>query len=430
MSRVTLPCEQFVLGNGLRVIVHEHRALPLVAVNLWYHVGSRNERPGRTGFAHLFEHLMFEGSAHVPAGRFDGLLEANGGINNGSTSTDRTNYWETLPAHALELALWLESDRMGWLPPAITQSKLDAQRDVVKNERRQSYENRPYGLVWETLQALLYPEGHPYRWPVIGSMADLDAASLDDVLSFFDTYYTPANATLAIAGDVRARDAMMLAEKWFGGIPARGPRPPAVTAPPVRLDAALRAELPDKVQLPRLYIAWHSPPTFADGDAALDLAAHVLAHGRASRLHRALVHDSELAKDVDAFQHSASLGSAFHVTVTARPGVSAQTLEDAVRAELDTFVREGLREGELDRARNVVLTSFVDGLQTVGGFGGRADRLNFYTFYLGDPDGVERDVDRYAAATAADVEAAVARWMGAGHDACLHVVPKRDGADA
>lgn len=419
---VALHCEERVLANGLRVLVHEEHTLPLVSVNLWYHVGSRNERPGRTGFAHLFEHLMFEGSEHVPAGRFDQLLESVGAINNGSTSQDRTNYWETLPSHALELALWLESDRMGWLPPAITQEKLDAQRDVVMNERRQSYENRPYGLAWERLQELLYPGGHPYRWPVIGSMEDLANATLADVVDFFETWYVPANATLAIAGDVAAADAFEQAERWFGEIPG-GLRPPGVDVTAPRLETDVRGVLEDRVQLPRVYLAWPTPPTFAAGDAELDAAAHVLAHGRASRLHRALVHDLEIAQEVDAFQRSGQLNSVFHVIATARPGVPLRRVEEALRAQVEELAAKGPTEAEMERARNVIITSFVDALQTVGGFGGRADRLNFYAFHTGDPNAAESDVARYANLSGEQVTTALCEWVGDRPSVALEVVP-------
>ena len=420
---VGLRCEQTVLSNGLRVMVHENRTVPLVAVNLWYHVGSRSERTGMTGLAHLFEHLMFEGSENVPAGGFDSLLESVGGINNGSTSQDRTNYWETVPSHALELPLWLESDRMGWLPPAITQEKLDAQRDVVKNERRQSYENRPYGLAWETLQAALYPEGHPYRWPVIGSMADLDAATLTDVVSFFEAWYTPDNATLAIAGDVNAEDAFRLADRWFGDISRRRTGSEHV-APLATLHAPVSVAIEDRVQLPRLYFGWHSPPTFEAGDAELDAAAHVLAHGRASRLYRALVHDLELAQEVESFQHGGQRGSVFHVIATARPGVDVDALEAGVRREVERLAREGMRDDELERARNVILTSFVDGLETVGGFGGRADRLNFYAFHTGDPNSAERDVARYTALNLEETVEAFRLWVADAPAAVLRVMPR------
>jgi zinc protease len=414
-----LPYNEFTLPNGLRVIVHEDRSVPLVAVNLWYHVGSRNERPGRTGFAHLFEHLMFEGSENVPEGRFDELLEAAGGVNNGSTSPDRTNYYETLPAHALELALWLEADRMGGLLPAMSQAKLDAQRDVVKNERRQSYENRPYGLAYETILAELYPPNHPYHWPTIGSMADLDAATLDDVLSFFRTYYAPNNASLVVAGAVSAAEVRELAEKHFGAIP-RGPEVPPVAAPPAALDGDRRRVLEDAVQLPRLYMAWHSPASFAEGDAELDVAATILADGKASRLHRRLVYELQIAQSVQAFQNGGQLGSSFFIVVTARPDVPLSRIEQEVRDELAAVAR-GVEAREVERARNKIETSFVDGLQDVGG---RADRLNLYAFYTGDPGFVVRDLARYRAVTAKSVSDAVRTYVAEAPAVILSVVPK------
>jgi zinc protease len=428
---LALPFQERRLDNGLRVLVHEDHHLPLVAVNVWYHVGSRNERPGRTGFAHLFEHLMFEGSAHVPAGRFDQLLEAAGAINNGSTSPDRTNYWETLPSNAFELALYLESDRMGWLAETMTQAKLDGQRDVVMNERRQSYENRPYGLAHETLLAALYPPDHPYHWPVIGSMADLAAATLDDVVSFFRTYYTPGNASLAVAGAIEAERAFELAERYFGGIPAGGAVPETVVRP-AALPEERRLILEDDVQLARLYLAWHSPPRFAAGDAEHDMAAHVLAHGKAGRLYRRLVHELELAQEVDAFQDSGLLGSAFFVEVTARPDVRLGDIERIVRDEIAALADAGPDESELERVRNVIETAFVDALQTVGGFGGRADRLNMYAFFVSDPGYVADDLRRYRDATSGMVAAALRRSTADTAPAALHVVPRgrRDLAQA
>ncbi len=391
--QVQLPFSRFTLGNGLQVIVHEDHTVPIAAVNLWYRVGSKDERPGRTGFAHLFEHLMFEGSAHVPQGQFDGLLEVVGGINNGSTSTDRTNYWETVPSAACELALFLEADRMGWLTDAMTQAKLDAQRDVVKNERRQSYENRPYGLAFETIHAALYPATHPYHWPIIGWMPDLDAATLSDVNAFFRRYYAPNNASLCVAGDVDARQIGDLAEKYFGEIPAAAP-PPPVEVPHATLDAPRFSILEDDVHLPRVYIAWHSPAMFQAGDAELDVLAAALSQGKNARLYRSLVYEKAWAQDVEAFQSSALLGSTFNVVVTARPETDLQELVMAVWSELQRAATT-LEPVEVQRAVHRFETSFVDSLQTVGGFGGRADRLNHYAFYLNDPDGVQRDLERY-----------------------------------
>jgi zinc protease len=407
---VSLSYELFELENGLRVMVHEDHHAPLVCVNVWYHVGSKDERPGRTGFAHLFEHLMFEGSEHVPEGGFDELLEAVGGSNNGSTSPDRTNYWTSLPAHALPLALYLEADRMGGLLPAITQAQLDAQRDVVKNERRQSYENRPYGLASETLLAALYPPDHPYHWPVIGSMADLSAATLQDVHSFCRTYYTPSNATIAVAGDTTVGHVRTLVERYFADVP-RGPAVPVVRPPDVDLASERRLLLEDNVRLARLYIEWHTPAAFAPGDAELDTAASVLAGGRAARLYRSLVYEQQIAQSVSAYQDSALLGSTFRITITARPDVALTPLERAVRAELTAIATDSIAVRELDRSRNGIETHFIDALQTVGGFGGRADQLNMYLFHTGDPAFIGEDLMRYRRLTTDDVVAAVAAHL-------------------
>ena len=391
--QIRLPFSRFNLSNGLQVIVHEDHTVPIAAVNLWYRVGSKDERPGRTGFAHLFEHLMFEGSANVPQGQFDELLEIVGGVNNGSTSTDRTNYWETVPSAACELALFLEADRMGGLSAAMTQAKLNAQRDVVKNERRQSYENRPYGLAFETLHAALYPPTHPYHWPIIGWMPDLDAATLADVNAFFGRYYAPNNASLCVAGDVDAKHIAELAEKYFGGI-APAAAPPEVVPPDPTLPESQSLTLSDEVHLSRVYIAWHSPAMFDAGDAELDVLAAILSQGKNARLYRSLVYEKQWAQDVEAFQSSALLGSTFNIVVTARPGVDLEALVEAIWSELQLASRT-IETVEVQRAVNRFETSLVDSLQTVGGFGGRADRLNHYAFYLGDPDGVQRDLQRY-----------------------------------
>ena len=403
---ISLPFERFTLDNGLRVFVHEHHAVPLVSVNLWYHVGSANERRGRTGFAHLFEHLMFEGSKHVPEGRFDEVLESLGAVNNGSTNPDRTNYWEDVPTNGLEVALWLESDRLGWLADGMTQAKLGAQRDVVMNERRQSYENRPYGLAFETILAALYPHEHPYSWPTIGSMDDLRAATLDDVIGFFRTYYTPRNATLAIAGDVDPAAVRPLVTRYFAEIPP-GPDVHVPVVAPVALSADVRLTLEDEVQLPRLYMAWHSPLAFTGGDAEMEAVAAILTEGKASRLYRSLVYERQIAQSVSAFQDGGRLGSAFYVVVTARPGVALGLLEDEVRATIASLATQGVRTDELERARNGMETAFVDALQNVGGFGGRADRLNMYNFFTGDPDYAARDLERYLRLEADEVRAVV-----------------------
>ncbi len=420
---LSLPYTEFTLPNGLHVIVHEDHSVPIASVNLWYRVGSANELPGRTGFAHLFEHLMFEGSANVPEGEFDNLLESAGGINNGSTNSDRTNYWETVPSNALELALWLEADRMGGLLQAMTQEKLDAQRSVVQNERRQSYENRPYGLAWETILAELYPPTHPYSWPTIGSMADLDAASMEDVSQFFRTYYAPNNAILAVAGDVTVDRVRALVERHFAHIEQGPPVPPIQTAP-APLNADRRRVLEDDVTLPRLYMAWHSPAYFAPGDAEMDVVASVLADGKTSRLYRRLVYDRQTAQDVSAFQSSGQLGSSFWIVVTARPGVDLDEMETAVREEVARLAEEGPTQREVDRSVNGIETGFVDALRTVGGFGGKADRLNLYQFYVGDAGFVENDLARYSAITTEALRERVRQHLATQSGVILSVVPR------
>ena len=317
---ISVDYERFQLDNGLDVVLHRNPATPVVSVNTWYHVGSAREAPGRTGFAHLFEHLMFEGSGHVPEGAIDEWLEEAGGGANGSTTTDRTNYTLDAASNALELALYLDADRMASLLDAMDATSVDGQRDVVKNERRQSYENRPYGLAFPLLNQTLFPPDHPYHWPVIGSMADLSAASYDDVESFYRTYYTPNNASLVVAGDIDLGEARRLVEKWYGSIP-RGPEPPRqpVAAPALRGETRLVHE--DAVQLPRLYLAWHTPAQYAAGDAAVGALASVLGGGKNSRLYKRLVYELEIAQSVFAYNDTRQLGSVLTVGVTARPGV-------------------------------------------------------------------------------------------------------------
>lgn len=404
--------EQYHLPNGLRVILHEDHSTPIVAVNIWYHVGSKNERPGKTGFAHLFEHMMFQGSQHYDNDYFAPLQQAGGQLN-GSTNQDRTNYWETVPANYLELALWMESDRMGFLMPAMSQEKLDNQRDVVRNERRQSYENRPYGLVYETLLAAAYPPDHPYSWPTIGSMADLAVASREDVADFFRRYYHPGNASLCIAGDFDPAAAKRLVEKYFGPIPA-GPKvdkvvPPAV--PPLTED--VRIGMTDRVGLARLYLAWPSTAAFAPDDAALDVLADVLAGGKTSRLYRRLVRDAQIAQDVTAYQNSGELDGSFMIIATARPETALADLETAVREEIDRLLAEPPTPAEVSRARARHEAEMVRQLEAVGGFGGRADQLNLYAVYTGDPGFLQQDFRRYQQVEADAVQRVARKYLGA-----------------
>jgi zinc protease len=408
--KIELQYTQFTLPNGLRVILHEDHSVPMVSVNMWYHVGSARERAGRTGFAHLFEHLMFMGSGHVKPGEFDQWLEAAGGDNNGSTENDRTNYWINVLANSLELALFLESDRMGYLLDTMTPKTVDAQRDVVKNERRQSYENRPYGMAELTIGEMLYPQGHPYRWPVIGYMEDLTAASYEDVVAFFKKYYAPSNASLVVAGDLQTAEARRLIEKWFGDVKAAAP-PEPTTIPGVAHTSVQKKTITDRVQLPRLYLAWLTPRHFEPGDAALDMVSAVLAGGKNSRLFKRLVYDMQIAQDVSAFQASQTLSSSFQIIATPRPGHTVAELQKVIDEEIQKLQREAPTARELERSVNQVEASFYDRMERVGGFGGKADQLNAYYTATGDPDWFNEDLARYRALSVGDVTAAAAQFL-------------------
>jgi zinc protease len=396
--------EKFTLGNGLEVILSEDHRLPLVAVNLWYHVGPANEDPGRTGFAHLFEHMMFQGSKHVPGDGHFKTLEAIGGSDlNGTTDFDRTNYFQTVPADRLELALWLESDRMGYLLDDLDQGKLSNQQDVVRNERRQSVENAPYGIVEEALFHQMFPKEHPYYASVIGSHADIQAAKLDDVKNFFKLYYAPNNASLVIVGDIDKAATKAMVEKYFGTLKRGQPVPkPSVQTPPIT--AERRQVVPDRVELPRVYMAWLTTPIFQPGDADADIAATVLGSGRSSRLYKKLVYEKQIAQQVSTQQYSLSLGSVFQIQATARPGHTAEELEKAIDEELTRLRNEGPEAAEVERARNGIETRIVEGLERLGGFGGVANRLNTYNHFLGNPGYLEQDIRRYRDVTPASVK--------------------------
>ncbi|MCA1649378.1 MAG: insulinase family protein, partial [Acidobacteria bacterium] len=418
-----IPYTKHRLDNGLDVLVHEDHDCPIVAVNVWYHVGSKNETPGRTGFAHLFEHLMFEGSEHHDRGYFHPLQEAGASLN-GSTNADRTNYWEVVPTNALELALWMESDRMGYLLPALTSAKFDNQREVVLNERRQNYENRPYGLANMAIVAALYAPDHPYHWLTIGAPEDIRAARLEDVRLFFQTYYTPRNASLTLAGDIRTDDAVSLAAEYFGALQG-GEEPPPVAAPPTpRIARETRLVLEDRVELPRLYLAWHSPALFADDDAALDLVADVLASGKTSRLYRSLVYDQRLATEVAASQNSREIGSFFQIVATAAPGRTLAELESAIARELEQLIDAGPTPAEMERCVAQAEVHFVSRLQTVGGFGGKSDQLNAYNVFIGNPGYFDEDLARYRALGSGDLRTAAAKWLSPAERVVLSIVPR------
>jgi zinc protease len=420
---VAIPYDRFVLPNGLTVLVHEDHKAPIVAVNTWYHVGSKNERPGRTGFAHLFEHLMFNGSEHYDK-EFQGPLERVGATElNGTTNEDRTNYFVNVPTPALDLALWLESDRMGHLVGAISQAKLDEQRGVVQNEKRQD-ENEPYGKVWDFLTPRLYPANHPYSWTVIGSMEDLDAAKLDDVKGWFQTYYGPANAVLVLAGDIDAKTAKEKVEKYFGDIPS---------GPPVARQGEWIAErtghqrgtMQDRVPQARLYKVWNVPPWGSPEADYLTLAASVLSTGKSSRLYRRLVFDEQIATDVDASLDAREIGGLFVVEAGVRPGVDPAKVERAVDQELARFLASGPTAVEQARAKTLIRADFIRGVERIGGFGGKSDVLAKGQVFAGRPDYYQVQLGRLAAATPAQVRAAAARWLSDG-DYTLEVRPFPD----
>jgi zinc protease len=418
-----VPYQTFTLGNGLKVILHEDHSVPILSVNTWYHVGSSDEKPGRTGFAHLFEHIMFMGSQNVPTGDFDRLLEAAGASNNGSTTEDRTNYYEDGPSNALPLMMWLDSDRLGFLLPEISPEKVDIQRGVVKNERRQSYENRPYGLAEENILSRLYPEGHPYRWPVIGSMEDLSAASIDDVREFFKTYYTPNNATIVIAGDIQLATAKKLAETWFGDIP-KGPEIKRSETPKFSLEKDVHGVLEDRVQLPRIYNAWHSTPNFAPDDAALTVLSQILAGGKTSRLYKRLVYELQIANQVTSYQDAGRRDGKFIVYATARPGHNLTELQTVIDQEMKKIAEAPPSAREMDRVLNAFEAEFVGSMESVGGFEGKANQLNHYNFYTGEPDYFEKDLARYRAVKAADVQRVAQQYVKNAKRVYLSVVPQ------
>jgi zinc protease len=417
-----IPIQRASLVNGLRVVLSPDDTAPIVAVNLWYDVGSKHEKPGRTGFAHLFEHMMFQGSEHVAKGEHFALIQAAGGTLNASTWLDRTNYFETVPSHELELCLWLESDRLASLLPAMTQEKLDNQREVVKNERRWSVDNQPYGTWDERIQALLYPEGHTYHHPTIGSMEDLNAASLEDVSEFFATYYAPNNAVLTVAGDFEPDAAMAMIERHFGPIPPNEKLPP----PPnmsiaAHIGSPLREVVPDRVPLPRVYLAYRMPVFGTDAFEDLTVASDLLGTGRASRLYRTLIRERQLAQDISVFPFPVVGGaSMFALWATARPGITPERLEAALLEEIDRLAGDGPTDDELVRVRNLHASAVESSLERIGE---RADRLSMYTCLFDEPQRINTERSRYWAVDDARVCAAIRDTLTEDNRLVLTYVP-------
>lgn len=422
-----IPVESYRLPNGLFITFSEDHSAPIVAVNLWYHVGSANEREGRTGFAHLFEHMLFQGSEHVGANEHFELVQRAGGTLNGSTWLDRTNYFETVPSNQLAIALWLEADRMGALLPAMTQQKLDTQRDVVKNERRWSVDNQPYGTWWEKMPALAFPPSHPFHHSLIGSMDDLTEASLEDIAQFFRTYYTPDNAVLTIAGDFDPAEARALVEQYFAPI-ARGaakpPLPPMTV--PAHFGSHLREVVEDDVMLPRLFMAFRSPVFGSDAYYAASVCGAVLGLRKGSRLHRSLVREQEIASDTSAFTYDLTKGSdLLIIDATARPGVSTAALEAAVAAEVDRMQRDGITAAELERAIALIETDFVSSMQSASE---RADKLSLFATYFGDASLINTQVEKYRMVTTDAVNAFARASLGDDNRASLLYVPRASRA--
>lgn len=423
-AALRIPCRTHVLRNGLRVVAHVDHGAPLVTVHLMFRAGSRDEAPGRTGLAHLLEHLMFEGSQHAPKGHFDDALERVGGTNNGSTWLDRTNYYVTVPSNAVELPLWLERDRMAFQLPMLTEEVLELQRGVVMNERRQAYENRPYGLADERLHELLFPPDHPYSWPTIGYMRDLEAMTLEDARGFYSTYYTPGNAVLVFAGDLEPEQAFALAERYFGDLPAGPAIPPLEAAPelppPPRVQ---RATMDDDVSFPRIYHGYAVPPYGTDDWVALDALAYLLADGDSSRLQRALVRDGRLAQDVDTYLWPTALCGLFGIVATARSEVDPEQIEAVVRTVLDDIVRDGVTADELTGAVNRVRRDHVGQLATMEE---RADALAYAATVLGDADALNVVLDGYTKLTVDDMRRVAAQYLSADRAVTLVVLPNED----
>jgi len=402
LNHLNLNCIKGKLKNGLEYILYQDRSVPLVSVNIWYKVGSAYETKGKTGLAHLFEHMMFQGSENVAKEMHFRYVQEAGGTLNGSTSIDRTNYYEKLPANSLELALWLESDRMGFFLPALTQEKLDNQKDVVKNERLERYDNQPYGLAWELINTNLYPESHPYSWSTIGFLKDIESYTIEDVQNFFKKYYSPNNACLVVAGDFDNPQALELIEKYFGAI-----NPFESNHQPQKLEFELKENIliehKDNVQLDRIYLAWKSDIIFGEDDAALEVLADILCGSKNSRLYKKLVFDLQIAQDVTAFQYSGKFGGQFMIISTVKPGVNLDKIKEIIFEEIKTVLSEFVSEKELEKSKNGIKAQFVYAMQNLDTI---ADYLNHYNYHLNDPNSFEFDLNRYTSVNKEQIKSA------------------------
>jgi zinc protease len=407
LNHLNLNCTKGKLTNGLEYILYQDKSIPLVSVNVWYKVGSAYEKKGKTGLAHLFEHMMFQGSENVAKEMHFRYVQEAGGNLNGSTSTDRTNYYEKLPSNSLELALWLESDRMGYFLSALTQQKLDNQKDVVKNERLERYDNQPYGLAWEILNTNLYPANHPYSWSTIGFLKDIESYTLDDVKDFFKKYYSPSNACIVVAGDFENDNVIVLVEKYFGSIESfNSNHKPAVIQP--QLKTNLLVEHKDNVQLDRIYLAWHSDLIFGNNDSSLEVAADILTGSKNSRLYKKLVFDLQIAQDVTAFQHSGKFGGQFMIISTARPGIRLDKIKEIILDELNIISKEEISDKELEKSKNGIKAQFVYAMQNLDTI---ADYLNYYNYHLNEPNSFEFDLNRYNRVDKNSIKSAVNNYL-------------------
>lgn len=411
--------EKHILDNGLEVVLYQDKTLPIVSVNLWYKVGSANEIEGKTGFAHLFEHMMFQGSKNVPKEKHFKFIEEAGGTLNGSTSLDRTNYYETLPSNLLELALWLESDRMGFLLESLTQEKLDNQKDVVMNERRQRYDNQPYGLSWEIIFSNLFPKNHPYHWPTIGWMKDIEKFELTDVIDFFKKYYSPNNASLVVAGDFEYSDALLLVKKYFDEIP-KGKPFTQISVPTEKLAESKKIIHKDNVQLSKIYFAWETAKLFDQDDATLDILSDILSGSKNGRLFKSLVFEKEIAQDVASFQYSASLTGMFIIIATAKPGVDLSELKVEIEAVLYEIMENGITEKEFNRSINTVKSSFIYSLQNLNSL---ANQINHYNTSLGEPNSLILDLERFEKLNVNSINEVAKKYLK-NPFVELHIVPK------
>lgn len=407
MNLLNIAYEKYKLSNGLEVILHKNDNLPLVAVNIWYKVGSANEIRGKTGLAHLFEHMMFQGSQNAPKEMHFRLIQEAGGILNGSTTFDRTNYYEKLPSNQLELALWLESDRMGFLLPSLTLEKLENQKGVVLNERLEHYENQPYGLAWEKLLANLFPPQHPYSWPTIGYLEDIKSYTLQDVSNFFNTYYTASNASLVVAGDFNINYCKELIEKYFAELNGKNIIEQNIL-PPHYLSKNIEVEYADNVQLERIYLAWLTDKAFTNDDAVLDIIADSLSGTKNSRLYKKLVFEKEIAQDVSAIQISGKQAGIFLVVATAKPNKDIQVVKLEILDEIKRLLQKGLEERELIKSKNRTKVNFINSLQQIDNV---ADHLNAYNFFFSEPNSFLFDLSRYEKISNDNIKACIDKYL-------------------